>query len=78
MERKTLPPPIKLDGEISDPELFAAFHAARHSERLHLLDLLESHLDNAARNYETVADIVADLRRWETQQRSVSSEYKTN
>ncbi|MBI6182419.1 hypothetical protein JEQ07_18750 [Serratia proteamaculans] len=78
MPNKSLPPPIKLDNEIADPELFEAFHAARHSERIHLLDLLESHLDNAERNYETVADIVADLRRWEAQQRSVSSEYKTN
>lgn len=69
MLTKTLPLPIKLGGEIADPDLFAAFQAARHSERIHLLDLLESHLDNAERNNETVEKVVADLRLWSTQQR---------
>lgn len=69
MLTKTLPPPIKLDGEIADPDLFTAFRAARHSERIHLLDLLESHLDNAERNNETVENVVTDLRLWANQQR---------
>lgn len=62
---------IKLNKEISDPELHQHFLQARVSERLQLLELLETHINNLGLRHPISSQVMADLNAWISARRNI-------
>ncbi|ALX94665.1 hypothetical protein AV650_14370 [Serratia fonticola] len=64
---------IKLDNQISDPELYQHFYEARLSERLQLLELLETHINNLGLRHPMSEPVKADLKSWISARRNATT-----